>query len=140
MAIIFASSQGWLVWNSTLLTQASKGLYRSKKFEPSVTLSISAPRQANQSFSKEANMDDELEMIDQTNGVYFALHMPPKSLDERNQPLSALQDGSVFLPKGYLYDIKAKVVRYRKLSSKSRPCTNGLSMSSWQVRWKGAQQ
>lgn len=73
--------------------------------------------------------------------IYFAIHMPPKIPNSRNQPFSSINDGIVLLPEGHVFRIKAKISMYRNLKKKKYRCTNGVSMSDWQVsdtiNWNG---
>ena len=127
--IRFASSQTWTVWTANQLTAVAAKQNHVKDFQPEVKLAL---RLSVNSTPQEHAPRTTLEFLREA-GLLFSMHMPPKSSAERNQPLSALQDGSVLLPKGHVYEVKARIVRYRRLNSKSRPCTSGLSMSSWQV-------
>jgi hypothetical protein len=73
-------------------------------------------------------------------GVYFAMHMPPKLPNSRNQPFSSINDGVVLLPDGYVFQIRARISKYRNLKTKKYRCTNGVSMSDWQVSCRIALQ
>jgi hypothetical protein len=65
--------------------------------------------------------------------IYFAMHLPSKLPNSRNQPFSSINDGMVLLPEGHVFQIRAKISRYSNLKSTKYKCTNGVSMSDWQV-------
>lgn len=129
-------SDSWLVWRSGSLNTAIKDLQRPKdKIQKQVAIELDLSQD---SFQHEQGLKNPQEYgkFDRNDGVLdiqFSLHMPPTVRGERVQPLATVDDDSAALPRGHIFDIRAKVTSYKKASTKVRRCFDGPSLYSWQV-------
>jgi hypothetical protein len=78
-------------------------------------------------------MEDTLGYERGSSGMHFTMHMPPRVRGERVQSMATVDDDSVSLPRGHIFEVHAKVTSYHKISTKERFCYDGPSTYSWQV-------
>jgi hypothetical protein len=136
------ATQSWLIWNASELSQAIAPTvarqHRNSSPEVRLELTISKDYFKTTDLETFSSYYTDLGLFPELDGsglsdLYLALHMPPRAFGELVQPFSSLDDTSVLLPRGYVYEITANVKKYRQLSSRAHPCTHGVSLSAWQA-------
>ncbi len=136
------ATQSWLIWNASELSRAVAPI-KSRHYRPSspeVRLELTLSKDHFRTMDLETfwSYYTDLGLFPEIDGsglsdLYLALHMPPSAFGELVQPFSSLDDTSVLMPRGHVYEIKANVKKYRQLSSKANLCTLGVSLSAWQA-------
>ncbi len=136
------ATQSWLIWNASELSQAIAPTVarrsRNSSLEVRLELTISKDYFRTMDLETFWSYYTDLGFFPEIDGtglsdLYLALHMPSRAVGELVQPFASLDDTSVLLPRGYVYEIKANVKKYKQLSSKAHPCTHGVSLSAWQA-------